>query len=95
MDSKKFLVITPTYNEAENIEQFITSVLKKDVSLLIVDDNSPDGTGDVIKKIKKEISDVYSIHRSAKKGLGSAYKEGFQCIKINQLKRFFYFYYCI
>tara|TARA_B100001996_G_C18642351_1_gene586097 strand:+ start:363 stop:1079 length:717 start_codon:yes stop_codon:yes gene_type:complete len=78
MDNKKFLVITPTYNEAENIEQFITSVLKKDVSLLIVDDNSPDGTGDVIKKIKKEISNVYSIHRSGKKGLGSAYKEGFQ-----------------
>ena len=78
MKNKNILVITPTYNEAGNIEQFISSVLTRNVSLLIVDDNSPDGTGDIIKNLEKQIDSLFSIHRIEKMGLGSAYKEGFR-----------------
>ncbi|MDC3404572.1 polyprenol monophosphomannose synthase [Acidimicrobiia bacterium] len=78
MNNKKILVITPTYNEVENIEEFVSLVLKKSVSLLIVDDNSPDGTGKVITELKKQFNNLYSIHRVGRLGLGSAYKEGFQ-----------------
>ena len=54
MKNKNILVITPTYNEADNIDQFISAVLERNVSLLIVDDNSPDGTGDIVKNLKNK-----------------------------------------
>ena len=78
MKNINILVITPTYNEAENIEQFVSSVLERNVSLLIVDDNSPDGTGDIVKKLENQHDSLFSIHRIEKLGLGSAYKEGFR-----------------
>ena len=77
MKNKNILVITPTYNEADNIDQFISAVLQRNVSLLIVDDNSPDGTGDIVKNLKNKYEYLFSIHRKEKLGLGSAYKEGF------------------
>ncbi len=79
------LVIIPTYNENENIEAIIDEVLYqgKEFAILIVDDNSPDGTSDTVKKIQKKKSDakykrVNLIKREKKMGLGSAYIEGFR-----------------
>jgi dolichol-phosphate mannosyltransferase len=76
----KALVIIPTYNEAENIKQIIEAVLKQDniISVLIVDDNSPDGTAQIVKNIRSTSDRVHLIERHAKLGLGSAYVEGFK-----------------
>ncbi len=76
----KILVVTPTYNEAENIELFIREVLSKDarVEMLIVDDNSPDGTASIIKNIRKENSRLHLLERPGKMGLGTAYVAGFK-----------------
>ncbi|MDD5528425.1 MAG: polyprenol monophosphomannose synthase [bacterium] len=74
------LVIIPTYNEIENIEKLLTTIwaFVPDIDLLIVDDNSPDGTGEYIKQLSNKDSRVHIIQRSGKMGLGSAYKEGFR-----------------
>ena len=78
MDS---LVIIPTYNENDNIESIIKEVLNqgKEFEVLIVDDNSPDGTGDTVKKIQKNKKNrIHLIQRDKKSGLGSAYITGFK-----------------
>ena len=75
------LVIIPTYNEKENIEKMIRKVLSLEPSfhLLLVDDGSPDGTGQIIKDLQKTFSDkLFLIERSGKLGLGTAYIAGFQ-----------------
>jgi len=76
------LVIIPTYNEKENIENIIRTVfnLEKDFHILIIEDNSPDGTADIIKKlIHDEFNDHLHIHeRKGKLGLGTAYIAGFK-----------------
>ncbi|MBL4752300.1 MAG: polyprenol monophosphomannose synthase [Flavobacteriales bacterium] len=75
------LVIIPTYNEKENIEKIIRKVfsLDKDFHLLIVDDGSPDGTGDIVKGLQAEFPDVLHIQeRAGKLGLGTAYIHGFK-----------------
>ena len=74
------LVIIPTYNEIENIHSIIESVLKQgnDFSVLIVDDNSPDGTADIVKVMQKKESRIHLIQRSGKMGLGTAYIAGFR-----------------
>lgn len=74
------LVIIPTYNEKENIEEIIQSIssLKTDFDILIVDDNSPDGTGDIVNKLKKEFKNLHLIIRPGKQGLGTAYIKGFK-----------------
>ena len=75
------LIIIPTYNEAENIETVINKILSLDDnnSILVVDDNSPDGTSNIVKNLKKDnIDKVFLITRDKKDGLGSAYKEGFK-----------------
>lgn len=76
----KTLVITPTYNEAENIEKLITAVLSQDsnIEMLVVDDNSPDGTADIVEKLQKENPRIHLIKRVSKMGLGTAYITGFQ-----------------
>lgn len=77
MDS---LVIIPTYNEKENIEKIIRKVfsLEKAFNILIVDDNSPDGTADIVKNLIKEFPDQLFIEeRKGKLGLGTAYMHGF------------------
>ena len=75
------LVIIPTYNEKENIEKIIRKVLSLsgDFHLLIVDDGSPDGTGDIIKGLQKEFQGkLHIIERSGNLGLGTAYITGFK-----------------
>ena len=73
-------VITPTYNEAQNIPSLANQILALPVDgihLLIVDDNSPDGTGQIAEKLREKIPESISvIHRTGKLGLGSAYIEG-------------------
>jgi dolichol-phosphate mannosyltransferase len=74
------LVIIPTYNEIDNIYDIIPAVLKADerLELLIVDDNSPDGTSDAVREVQKHEKRVHIIEREGKKGLGSAYITGFK-----------------
>lgn len=76
----KILVVTPTYNEADNIERFIAEVLRQNDSLdiLIVDDNSPDGTAVIVKKLQATNSRIHLIERPGKMGLGTAYVAGFK-----------------
>lgn len=79
MDKK--LVIIPTYNEIENAEKIIRAVfdLEGDYHILIIDDGSPDGTADAVKKLMKEFSErLFLIERSGKLGLGTAYLMGFK-----------------
>jgi len=76
----KSIVIIPTYNEKENIEELIEEIreLNKGFYILIVDDNSPDGTGRIADELAKSYPEVSVVHRRAKLGLGSAYMAGFK-----------------
>lgn len=77
----KSLIIIPTYNEKENVERMIDTVisLAKEFHVLFVDDNSPDGTADLIEKaIKKHPGRVFIEKRAGKLGLGTAYIHGFK-----------------
>ena len=83
----KNLVILPTYNESKNIVKTIDLVLaqRDDLDILIIDDNSPDGTAKIVKDLNNE--KIFIIERESKKGLGSAYVEGFSwSIKNNYQK---------
>jgi dolichol-phosphate mannosyltransferase len=73
------LVIIPTYKEKENIEEVIKAIsaLQVKFDILIIDDNSPDGTADIIKKLQKSYSNLHLIERPGKMGLGTAYLTGF------------------
>lgn len=77
--NKPFIVI-PTYNEAENIQQIVPEILQwpYGFNILIIDDNSPDGTGVIADNMAKTYPGVKVIHRDKKSGLGTAYKEGFK-----------------
>ena len=73
------LVIVPTYNEVDNIQKFIDSVFLIDgLSLLVVDDNSPDGTAKIVESNFENYQNLHLIKRAGKLGLGSAYIEGFK-----------------
>jgi len=75
------LVIIPTYNERENIEKLVRRIfnLKPDFNILIVDDNSPDGTGAVVQNLMNEFKErLFLLRRPDKQGLGTAYIEGFK-----------------
>jgi dolichol-phosphate mannosyltransferase len=76
---KPFIVI-PTYNEANNIGALVKRIFKlyRNIHIVIVDDNSPDGTGDIADELAKEYDDVHVIHRPRKQGLGKAYINGFK-----------------
>ncbi len=77
----KTTFVIPTYNEAENIPKLVKAVMELPVSinLLIVDDNSPDGSGDLAEQMKKEHPGrIQVLHRKGKLGLGSAYIQGFR-----------------
>lgn len=79
MDKK--IVIIPTYNEKENIEAIIRKVfsLPKDFQVLVIDDGSPDGTADIVKKLREEFPErLHLLERSGKQGLGTAYLTGFK-----------------
>ena len=78
---KESLVIIPTYNEKENIENILTYVFEKydDVHILVVDDNSPDGTANIVKTLQKKFkSRLFLEQRTGKLGLGTAYIHGFK-----------------
>lgn len=75
------LVIIPTYKEKENISKIIRKVfsLEKDFHILIIDDNSPDGTADIVKHLQQEFpNQLFLIEREGKLGLGTAYVRGFK-----------------
>jgi len=76
----KAVVVIPTYNERDNIEKLVGEVLAQDasISVLIVDDNSPDGTGELADGLAARNDRVRVLHRRGKLGLGSAYREGFR-----------------
>ena len=77
----KSVVIIPTYNEVENIEKMTRTVmdLPIDIHLLVVEDNSPDGTADIVKTLMKEYDGkIHIIERQGKLGLGTAYIDGFR-----------------
>ena len=77
---EKVLVIIPTYNEAENVEM-ITGRLRAAVPnahILIADDNSPDGTGDIADKLAEADDHIHVLHRKGKEGLAAAYVAGFR-----------------
>ena len=78
----KLTMVIPTYNEKENLPKLVKEVLAlplEDIHVLIVDDNSPDGTGDLAENLRTEYNDrIHCLHRAGKMGLGSAYREGFK-----------------
>ncbi|HKV49725.1 MAG TPA: polyprenol monophosphomannose synthase [Gemmatimonadaceae bacterium] len=77
---ERAIVIVPTYNERDNITKLIPAVLEKDprLEILVVDDASPDGTGQIVDSIAAENPRVHVLHRTGKMGLGTAYLAGFR-----------------
>ena len=73
----KTIVVIPTYDEKDNVGPMAEAVLKNDVELLFVDDNSPDGTGAVIDALAANSPHIHVLHREKKEGLGRAYVAGF------------------
>ena len=74
-------LVLPTYNEADNVEPIVTAALEQlpaDRRVLVVDDGSPDGTGEIADRLAGERDDVEVLHRDAKSGLGPAYVAGFR-----------------
>jgi len=76
----KAYIVIPTYNEAENLERIVDQVLAlhPTFNIIVVDDNSPDGTGAIADALSRNDSRVHVIHRPHKAGLGTAYIEGFK-----------------
>jgi len=88
----KSLIIMPTYNEIENIEKMINTIfsLYEGISMLIIDDGSPDGTADVVKNIQTSKPNLHLLERKGKLGLGTAYVTGFKWA-INRKERDFHY----
>lgn len=81
MQTSDSIVIIPTYNEKENIENIIRAVfgLEKEFHILVIEDGSPDGTADIVKRMQKEFPErLFMIERKGKLGLGTAYITGFK-----------------
>ena len=78
--SERALVVVPTYNESSNIEQLVPLILEQDsrIDVLVVDDNSPDGTGKLVDAMAATNPRINALHRDAKLGLGTAYITGFR-----------------
>ncbi len=77
---ERLLIVMPTYNEHANLPQIVSAILDQDprVEILVVDDNSPDGTGRLADEIAKANPRVHVLHRPGKQGLGKAYLAGFR-----------------
>lgn len=80
--TEKAIVIIPTYNEINNVRKLIPEIIDKytDVDILIVDDNSPDGTGEYVESLSKESKRIKVLRRPGKMGLGTAYIDGFKLV---------------
>ncbi len=76
----KTLVVIPTYNELENIAAIVPAIFQvvPEVEILVVDDNSPDGTGAVVKDLQRQYPALHLLSRAGKEGLGKAYVAGFR-----------------
>jgi dolichol-phosphate mannosyltransferase len=72
------VVCLPTYNERENVERMVRALGERGVSVLVIDDNSPDGTGELADGLARELAHVEVLHRDRKEGLGPAYLAGFR-----------------
>ena len=77
---ERALVIVPTYNERENIRRLVDTVLRQDgrLEVLVVDDGSPDGTGELVAELERQDARVHLLEREKKMGLGTAYIAGFR-----------------
>jgi len=77
---ERAIVLIPTYNEAENLAKLLPQVLEQDtrIEVLVIDDNSPDGTGRIADELAASVSRIHVLHRPAKQGLGQAYLAGFR-----------------
>ncbi len=72
-------VVTPTYNEWENLPTLLAEIFAvADADVLVVDDNSPDGTGQLVEELRSTYPRLHVLHRAGKAGLGTAYQEGFR-----------------
>lgn len=83
------VVVIPTYNEKDNIGGIILAIFKMSpgINILVVDDNSPDGTSGVVKKMQAQYSNLSILERPSKQGLGRAYLDAFQAVlKNNEVK---------
>ena len=76
---RRTLIVVPTYNEADNLETLVAAlrVHAADADILVVDDASPDGTGEIADHLAAEDGAVNVLHRAGKEGLGVAYETGF------------------
>jgi dolichol-phosphate mannosyltransferase len=74
----KAVVCLPTYNERQNLERMVRALGDRGVSVLVIDDNSPDGTGELADRLAAELDHVEVLHRDRKEGLGPAYIAGFK-----------------
>ena len=76
----RFLVVVPTFNEADNITRIVPRILEEDgrIDVVVVDDNSPDGTGALAQDLSEKSERVHVLHRTGKGGIGPAYLEAFE-----------------
>jgi dolichol-phosphate mannosyltransferase len=74
----KATVCLPTYNERENLEKMVRALGTHDVDVLVIDDGSPDGTGEIADRLAAELDYVQVLHRAHKEGIGRAYIAGFE-----------------
>jgi glycosyltransferase involved in cell wall biosynthesis len=83
------LVVVPTYQEAANVGRFLAAVrgAAPGVDILVADDNSPDGTGELAEKAAAALGHVEVLHRPGKEGLGSAYRDGFRAYTAETFER--------
>jgi dolichol-phosphate mannosyltransferase len=90
--NEKILVIIPTYNERKNILKVLLTVQELNVAnldILVIDDNSPDGTAEVVKELMKESKQIHMLQRAGKLGLGTAYIAGFRYAIANSYEYIF------
>lgn len=80
MQHERALAIIPTYNEAKNLPLIVPQILAQDerIEVLVIDDNSPDGTGRAAEELAQRDPRVHVVHREGKQGLGTAYRAGFR-----------------
>src|SRR5690242_17680909 len=78
MSVPRAVVCLPTYNERENLEPMVRALAPHGVDVLVIDDNSPDGTGEIADRLASELPWVEVLHRPSKEGLGRAYVDGFR-----------------